>query len=395
MKKKLKILHACESYWPNNDGVSEVMKQLSERFASDGHDITVVTSWSNKRKINYVNGVKIHEFKLSGNYSNGFKGDIQSYHSYLMENKFDIIMTYAAQQWTTDLIFPILDQLDAKKILVPCGYSALNNPQYKEYFENLGYYLKKFDKCVYLSYYYQDIKFAQQLHLNNSIVIPNGADEREFLMDSDGSIRRRLNIAKNDLFLLSVGSHSGLKGHSELINAFMQSKIRNAVLLIIGPKILNRCYLKCHLSSKIMKINIFDKHSNRIIIQDMTREETVNAFKESDAFFFPSNIECSPIVLFEAMAGKTPFFSTDVGNAIEISHWFNNYGMILKTNKDQLGYSHVDLKDLICKIQFVANNREMIKKYGFLGHEIWKEKFSWQKIFEQYKKLYYKLVNST
>jgi glycosyltransferase involved in cell wall biosynthesis len=54
------------------------------------------------------------------------------------------------------------------------------------------------------------------------------------------------------------------------------------------------------------------------MITSLSRIETLAAYHQADLFLFPSNIECSPLVLFESIASKTPFLTTDVGNAKEI-----------------------------------------------------------------------------
>ncbi len=42
--KPLKLLLCCEFYHPSRGGVQEVMRQLAERFAAAGHDVTVATT---------------------------------------------------------------------------------------------------------------------------------------------------------------------------------------------------------------------------------------------------------------------------------------------------------------------------------------------------------------
>ena len=56
----------------------------------------------------------------------GFSGEVERYKKFLLESDFDIIMNYTAQQWTTDLTFPFLAKISAKKVLVPCGFSGLD-----------------------------------------------------------------------------------------------------------------------------------------------------------------------------------------------------------------------------------------------------------------------------
>ena len=56
-------------------------------------------------------------------------------------------------------------------------------------------------------------------------------------------------------------------------------------------------------------------------VDRVRQREVVEAFFAADLFLFPSLIECSPLVLFEAAAAGTPFIATDVGNSREIAEW--------------------------------------------------------------------------
>ena len=65
--------------------------------------------------------------------------------------------------------------------------------------------------------------------------------------------------------------------------------------------------------------------------------ETIAAYK-AGYVLFSSNIECSPLVLFECMASKPLFLTTDVGNSAEIVKW-SHAGLLLPTVKDANGFS--------------------------------------------------------
>ena len=123
----MKILHTVESYLPDRHGMSEVVRQISERLALEGHEIIVATSHSKSRKKTTINGVNIEQFNISGNFVKGFKGNIKEYKNYLLNTKVDIIVNFAAQIWTTDIALPILKKINSKKIFVPTGFSNLNN----------------------------------------------------------------------------------------------------------------------------------------------------------------------------------------------------------------------------------------------------------------------------
>jgi glycosyltransferase involved in cell wall biosynthesis len=106
---------------------------------------------------------------------------------------------------------------------------------------------------------------------------------------------------------------------------------------------------------------------------------------------FPSNIECSPIVLFECMASKTPFLTTDVGNAKEIIKW-SDAGVLLPTNKDSSGYSYADIEKSVKLLEHMYHNSIPLVAMQKAGFKKWQEQFSWEIIAKQYESVYLKLL---
>jgi L-malate glycosyltransferase len=238
----MKILHTVESYDPSTGGMQEVVKQISERLVKMGHSVTVATSKNSERTKDIINGVKIVEFDIAGNYVTGMKGDIQSYKDFLLQSDFDIITNFAAQQWATDLMLPLLNDIKAKKVFVPTGFSALHLPQYSEYFEKMKTWMKQYDMNVFLSNTYQDIEFARKSDVKNLTIIPNGASEIEFTRDSKMDIRKDMGIPADQFLILHVGSHTGIKGHAEAIEIFRRGNLKDATLLIVGNVFSRYCY---------------------------------------------------------------------------------------------------------------------------------------------------------
>lgn len=384
----MKILHTVEFYHPSKGGSQEVVRQLSERMVSMGHDVTVVTSWLPERTEKVINGVKLVTFKISGNKVRGYEGDTESYKKYLLNNKFDIIMNYAAQQWTSDLFFDVMDQITAKKIFIPCGFSGLFNPAYKQYFINMPQILKKYDNTVYLSPTYQDAVFARQHKIKNMVVIPNGADEKEFLRKSVSDMRESLHVGPEQILIMHLGSFTGLKGQPEALDIYTTAAIKNSVLLLVGNVYNKRAHLKVRLRAALHNMNPRNAlKARKIIIKSLPRQETVDALKSSDIFLFPSNIEASPLVLFEACAAKVPFLTSDVGNAVEIIEWTEG-GQLLPTNKDSEGISHVDVKGSAQVLAALCENESLRISLAEKGFKNWQKDYSWEKIILRYLDLY-------
>ncbi|HOS83045.1 MAG TPA: glycosyltransferase family 4 protein [Methanolinea sp.] len=390
--KPLNLLITTEFYYPSIGGVQEATKQLAEILVSRGHQVTIVTTKLKNRSKNIINNVFIKEFSITGNWINGFKGEYQEYQDYLRTSNFDVILNYAAQQWATDLMLPILDEIHGKKVLVPCGYSGLFSPIYQQYYENMKKWIREYDACVYLSNNYRDINFAHKFGVKNDIVIPNGASQKEFLEELRIDIKSILQIPYNHFLILHVGSHTGLKGHKEAIKIFKRAKITNSTLLIVGSNE-GSCFNSCKRSELLNKYNPLIKYLGKnIIVTELSREQTIASFKTADIFLFPSRIECSPIVLFECMASGTPFLTTDVGNAPEIINWSNS-GILLPTDHNN-GYSYVKIRESAKVLEKIYSDNEMRDNMSKFGFNKWKEYFTWEKIAEGYEGLFYALLKN-
>jgi glycosyltransferase involved in cell wall biosynthesis len=389
----MKILHTVEWYYPSIGGSQEVVKQLSERLVKRGHEVTVATSKMAERKNTTINGVHIEEFDITGNAVRGITGEVERYRKFLIEGDYDIILNYSSQLWTSDLFFPLMQTVKGKKVFVPCGFSALFTPEYTTYFEAMKSWMRIYDATVFLSNDYQDINFYKQHGGKNVHIIPNGADEEEFLKTSDIDIRESLKIPTDHFLILHVGSHTGQKGHREALEIFKRAKIRHVTFLMVANPIGIGCTLKCQVKGLLFRLNPFERLRHRqIIITPLSREMTLAAYQAADLFLFPSNIECSPIVLFECMASKTPFLTTDVGNAAEIIRWSGGSGVLLPTTKDDKGFSTADIQRSVSTLEDLYADPKERGRMQEAGYQAWLQRFTWDTITDEYEKLYYSLV---
>lgn len=396
----MKILHATESYWPFVSGASEVVRILSERMVEAGHDVTVATRKLPERKSKTHKGVKIVEFDIkpatakSASIAHGLLGEIKKYQEFLEKGNFDIVMTYAAQQWTTDLMFDVMDEIKAKKVIVPCGYSALEDPDFKSYFKNLPKYLRKFDACVYLSNDYRDINFARRHNLKNSHVISNGADEREFSPPLSEQRRNELidKYGLNGLLLITVGNITGEKGHEELLWVFKRLPVAKATLIAASQPMSGAGWYD-EFIRQADRINASRKFPGKkvVLVDGRQRAEVVDLLKTADIFVFFSNIEASPLVLFEANAAGLPFVASSAGNSAEIASWTGG-GIIVKSKPLPNGRVKVDLKQALWQMTKLSLNPMLRRRLGRNGRGTWLKHFTWQKISDEYLQLYQDLL---
>ena len=427
----MRILFCCEFYAPSVGGVQEVMRQVAERLVKAGHQVTVATSALKARHFESLNGVQIKEFAVSGNLVRGIFGDDDSYRDYVINGSFDVVMIKAAQQWTFDALWPVLDDIRIPKVFIPCGFSGLFEPGYAEYFRAMPEILGKFNHLIFYASHYRDIDFARSHGLSNFSIIPNGASEIEFGVTPDSTFRQRHKIANNSFVFMTVGSFTGLKGHLELVKAFSSMAIpegNHATLILNGNDALNahgsgirlvgqfygiakafgwKYALKHGLKHGLWKIGIKVGKSKTpqeiaiktnkrfrdrfVIVSNFARSELVQAYMAADLFTFASNVEYSPLVLFEAAAAGTPFLTVDVGNSKEITAW-TGAGIMCPSYKDEKGYTRVEEAVLANAMEQSMLDKPKLAELGAIGRRSWEEKFTWGKISHQYEQIFTNLI---
>ena len=89
-------------------------------------------------------------------------------------------------------------------VFIPCGFSALYDKHYADYYKLMPAILRQFDHLIFYASDYRDINFARDNNITNFSIIPNGASEIEFGVAQEKDFRERLNINKNDFLLIQI-----------------------------------------------------------------------------------------------------------------------------------------------------------------------------------------------
>ena len=417
----------AEFFYPSVGGVQEVVKQIARRLAANGHNITIATTTIPNRTSNEFGKIKIESFSISGNLVNGISGEVDRYRNFVRQGDFDVLFIYAAQQWTLDALVDFFDEINAKKVFVPCGFSGLFDQNYTEYFIKMPSILNKFDSLIFHSKTYQDYVFAEEHAVENLFFIPNGADNSEFETPSKG-FRESRNISTDELLIMTNGSLNGAKGHLEVTQAFALLDYDTPVTLILNGnqmslhgrgiwskfKQIDWLSLKQFLKSKIItyllrlqsqenyfkKLNLLIREINsgkfgenkKIVLTDLPRNQLISCYFESNLFVFASNVEYSPLVLFEAAAAGLPFLSVDVGNVVEIVEWSGG-GIVCPSLTNSNGYTSVEINILAQQMESLLKNEQKLYQLGKNGRIAWKEKFNWDLISSKYEAVFMNLLN--
>lgn len=423
----MNILFCVEFYHPSIGGAQTVVRELAERLAARGHEVAVATTRLAGRTSSVHAGVAIHEFGVAGNLARGLSGEVDAYRSFLTSHPCDVVFFYAAQQWTFDAAWDVLDRIGARKVLVPCGYSGLFDPAYRDYFERLPGVLGRMDAAVYHALSYRDIEFAEARGVRNGALIPNGADAEEFAVARDAGFRSRYGIAEDEAVLLTVGSLTGFKGHEELLRAFELADFGStrATLILDGNvpsaatglraiaqalapggvvKLVRRLAgalwrtirgrrgtAAGRIERMAGRINSVWHGNKRALVVDLERAELIQAYLNADLFVFASNVEYSPLVLFEACAAGLSFLAVPAGNAAEIVAWTGG-GQLAPATVDPRGFTRADPTALARSMETLVADADRRALLAARGRQAIARRHNWASLALEYEALFLRLV---
>lgn len=215
------------------------------------------------------------------------------------------------------------------------------------YFTDLIVVINKADLKLISSFFLSPVKYLAGI----------GFDHSKFSLslsiNSYVTLRRKLNIKKDDIIVLAVGELHHHKNHITAIKALSKIKKDNVKLLIcgVGP-LLN------HLKLISSQLNI----SNRVNFLGL-RNDIPSILKISDIFIHPSTREGLGMAPLEAMASGLPIITSNVGGMVDYS--VDGITGYICNPKDVGGFATA-LNKLI-------NNNDLRKKFGSNGKKLSKK----------------------
>ena len=216
-------------------------------------------------------------------------------------------------------------------------------------------------------------------------VISPGTNINRFKVSRDNTLRQKLGIPENDLFVLSIGKFIPRKGFEYLIKA-MDVLINEKKLSHIQLRIGGRGYLK---ESYLNLIDQFILHTNIQFLDYIPDDKIPYYFTEADVFVLPSIVdengdtEGLGVVLIEANACETPVIATSVGGITDVVLDGINGFLVEEKNAEELAE----------KIAILDKEEEKRKSMGISGRKMVEEKFSWKTNADKMIEEYYKILS--
>lgn len=329
----MKILFTVENYYPKMSGVPNVVKYLAEGLASKGNEVTIVTrAIEGCKEEEILNSVKIIRKNIYYTKLKGFAGDTKEYVDFVVGFECDVVILECSQCITTDLLLPHLKKMKSKKkIFHSHGFSGLTLPpikicsnlkhtlgntynwlRWKIYYNyRFKKYVKYFDTSICLSEVDSSKRYLDRFSRKTQI-LPNAVED-DFLKSnkSQNKIKKYVQL-KNAEYFISIANYQEYKNQIGILKQYFFSNIEEYDLVFIGSE-RNEYYRR--LISEYEKLSSVYGRKPVHFLTNVNRKDIPQILMDSKIYLVGSRFEEFSISIIEAMATKTPFISTNVGNS--------------------------------------------------------------------------------
>jgi len=362
----MKILHVCSADYILGGGISEYVRNISERLALR-NEVTVFAGNRTGRLPSYEvkNGVTVVRFRSyapSGAYIFSLELPIM-----LSKAKFDVVHAHNYHAFPIHVAAALNKY--SKFVISPCFHGS-GHTSFRDFILRMlkpfgKRTLKKADEILAASEYERFLLCQHFGFKSDEIaVIPRGVDFSEFK-----GLKPRRRKFKSILF---VGRLIDYKGVHYLVEAL--PKLPDDVILEIvgwGP-------LRSSLAARAETLKVFDRIK---FYQNLERRELLQMYVDSDVFVLPSRYEAYSKVVAEALMAGTPCVVT---NASALKEWVDNescFGIdcpvdtdklakliasviecdlnkksIARTREKWIGTKIIDWNDVVSRLEEVYNN---------------------------------------
>jgi N-acetyl-alpha-D-glucosaminyl L-malate synthase BshA len=365
----------------------------AKALVNKGFEVHIVTPYNEGAVYEEImEGIHIHRFKwLNPNpfkalvHFKGFKDNLRLV-TYIISLFFNLLwimrkynndIIHAHSTVPTGLVGVIVAKIIRKPVFVTSHGMDINNFENNSIFKKLiTFSLNNCNKAIAVSEDLAKKMIYLKINQKNITVLRNAVDTNRFKPLKSKELRKYYKIKDNEILILFVGYLDTFKGIFELINAFYEinKKSTNFKLMMVGegPKDdeLKRIISQLHLEKYVIFTGkIFPTNIHKY-------------YQAADIFVLPSYSEGLPLSILEAMACGLPIVTTNVGGIPEVVKNGEN-GFIIPSKNRQL---------LAQKLEIIAYNLDLRKKFGFKSTEIIIKEFSIEKKVEELAKLYEELI---
>lgn len=230
---------------------------------------------------------------------------------------------------------------------------------------------------------YYALRYRARIPSEKLSIVPLGVDTEYFRPDiSTSQVNERYGL-EGKIVILFVGRISPVKGVHVLLKAYrllLEKGMRDLKLVIAGPY--SGTFTKdtvAHYARNVLEYARRNLPPESYTFTGAIDKEILRQlYTRADIFVLPSYAEAFGTVLLEAMASGTPVIGSRAGGVVDvIEHGINGFL-----------FNRGDPLDLAEKLYLILSDRDLHEKLGRNARRIAEQRYSWQCISLDLKRIY-------
>lgn len=386
MKNKLKI-GILSFYYPHLGGSGIITSRIASNLAKKGHEIHFIGYDTDIHPKDMEDlGIKLHrvrkiDYPCLRNEPYGWTLGSKIYNVHKKHNLDLVHANYAIPHALPAFIVREKLKLEGNYlpyIVTGHGSDIHTNGFKKDINPVLQLCLNQADALTFVS---RDLKRISEEYLGinkNGIYIPNFVETDKFYKKPT-DMRKKLNIPERAFVVGHVSNFTPIKQlyHFSYLTEHLKADdtLSNIYFIMCGDG-----RERAALEERVEKIGASD---NFRFLGKMDLPGLVDVYNAMDVFMLPSKHEGTSLTLLEAMACEKPLIGTKVGGISEVID--EEVGFLFNSGK---------IEELSKIINTLKNNKELCHQIGENGLKRVREKYSVDKVMQEYCNLYESIVQN-